>query len=208
VTARAEHWGEVYAARDVAALSWFEAEPEPSLEMLDAAGARPGMSVIDVGAGASRLAGALLARGFSDVTALDVAEDGLALARAQLGGDAERVSWVVADLLEWQPTRRFEVWHDRAVFHFLTDPADRARYRALLASAVNPTGRLVMATFAEDGPDRCSALPTARYSADQLLDELDRDSWTVLAHRRELHTTPSGVVQPLTWLALRRDPPG
>lgn len=175
--------------------------------MLDAAGVRPGMSVLDVGAGASGLAGALLARGFTDVTALDVAADGLAHARAELGAHAAEVDWVVADLLQWQPARRFDVWHDRAVFHFLTDPADRARYRALLHTALAPEGRVVMATFAEDGPDRCSALPTARYSPDQLRDELDADRWVVLAHRRELHTTPGGAVQPFTWLALRHLPP-
>jgi trans-aconitate methyltransferase len=207
VGTQAEHWGGVYAARDVTELSWFEVQPEPSLAMLDAAGARPGMSVIDVGAGASGLAGALLARGFIDVTALDVAADGLAHARAELGAHTAEVDWVVADLLQWKPARRFDVWHDRAVFHFLTDPADRARYRALLDVALAPEGRLVVATFADDGPDHCSALPTARYSPEQLHDELDADCWVVLAHRRELHTTPGGAVQPFTWLALRRRPP-
>jgi len=201
---RAEHWATVYATRDVAQVSWFEATPAASLAMLDAAGVTTGMSVLDVGAGASPLAGELVARGFTDVTALDIAAEGLAAARARLGPAADRVHWVQADLQSWTPRRQFDVWHDRAVFHFLTEPGDRDRYRAVLESALTPDGRLVIATFAADGPDHCSGLPTARYSPESLLAALGDDRWELLADRREDHQTPAGAVQPFTWLALRR----
>ena len=201
---QARHWGTVYAVRDVAQVSWFEAEPETSLAMLDAAGVTPVMSVVDVGAGASRLAGDLVARGFSDVTALDIADEGLAAARARLGPAGDRVHWIQTDLRTWTPPRRFDVWHDRAVFHFLTDPGDQARYRAVLDAALGPDGRLVIATFAADGPDRCSGLPTARYSSDGLLRALGEEHWEQIAVRREDHQTPAGAIQPFTWLALRR----
>jgi SAM-dependent methyltransferase len=194
----------VYATRDVSQVSWFEVTPEVSLSMLAAAGVSPGMSVIDVGAGASPLAGDLVARGFTDVTALDIAAEGLALARTRLGSAAGRVHWVRADLRSWTPRRQFDVWHDRAVFHFLTEPVDQARYRAALDSALASDGRLVIATFAADGPDHCSGLPTARYSPESLLSALGDDRWDLIAERREAHQTPSGVVQPFTWLALRR----
>ncbi|MFC4946183.1 class I SAM-dependent methyltransferase [Pseudonocardia sp. GCM10023141] len=198
---RAAHWNAVYGRLDDTQVSWYEPDPTSSLAMLDTAGVDPGMSVIDVGAGASRLADALLARGFGDVTALDVSDDGLAHTRARLGAAAaERVAWVVADLLGWVPQRRYQVWHDRAVFHFLTDPADQARYRDLLHAALRPDARVIIATFADDGPRSCSGLPTARYSPTQLGAVLG-SSFDVIATRREHHRTPAGAIQPFTWLA-------
>jgi SAM-dependent methyltransferase len=200
----AQHWATVYETREVSQTSWFEPTPETSVRMLDAAGVTPGMSVIDIGAGASPLAGELIARGFTDVTALDVADEGLAAARARLGPAADQVHWMQADLRGWTPNRRFDVWHDRAVFHFLTDPADQARYRTALDCALAPEGRLVIATFAADGPDRCSGLPTVRYSPEELLAVLGEGRWDLITQRREAHRTPGGAVQPFTWLALRR----
>lgn len=200
---RARQWDAVYTRLDETQVSWFEPEPTCSLEMLDAVGAKPAHPVIDVGAGASRLVDALLARGYADVTALDVSDDGLAVTRQRLGAAADRVHWIVTDLLAWTPQRRFEVWHDRAVFHFLTDPDDQARYRDLLDTALAPDARVVIGTFAEDGPQHCSGLPTARYSTTDLARTLG-DRFEVITTRREPHRTPSGAVQPFTWLALRR----
>lgn len=198
-----EHWDGVYTRLDETQVSWFLDTPTSSLELLDAAGVGPQHSVVDVGAGAARLVDALLQRGFTDLTALDVSDAGLARARRRLGPAAAQVRWEVADLLDWTPGRSFEVWHDRAVFHFLVDPDDRARYREVLTSALAPGALVVVGTFAQDGPQRCSDLPVARYDADGLAEALG-DGLEVLDTRREEHRTPWDAVQTFTWLTLRR----
>lgn len=203
--ARAQYWDDVYNRRGERAVSWFAERPVTSLELLDVAQVGLRMSVIDVGAGASRLVDALLARGHRDVSALDVSDQGLAVARARLGARAEQARWIVTDLLDWQPGRRFDVWHDRAVFHFLTDARERARYVTVLDAAIGGDGVLVIGTFAADGPQACSGLPTSRYSSEQLLAVLGGPTrWVELGRRREHHITPDGVEQVFTWLALRR----
>ncbi len=200
---RAEHWRETYTRRGDTQVSWFAAEPTCALELIDGVGADTALPAVDIGAGASRLVDALLARGFADVTVLDIADDGLAHTRARLGAAAERVRWVVADVLDWVPDRRFGLWHDRATFHFLVDPIDRRRYRDLLDATLAPGAVVVIGTFGADGPESCSGLRTARYTPAGLAAELG-DGFSVVAARREEHRTPQGVVQPFTWLALRR----
>jgi hypothetical protein len=202
---RRHHWESVYTEKNTDEVSWFEAAPTFSLAMLDAVGAEPSMAVIDVGAGASRLAGALLERGFTDVTALDVADEGLAAARSELGPHADKITWLVADLLVWSPRRRYDVWHDRAVFHFLTTPAQQRRYLTTAQAALVAGAKVIIATFAEDGPGQCSGLPVARYSPAQLVDTLNAHggpTLELLAQRREEHRTPWGSIQPFTWCAL------
>jgi hypothetical protein len=199
----AAHWGAVYGQRDENTVSWFQPEPTYSLELLDLVGAAPDRPLIDVGAGASHLVDALLAREFSDVTVLDVADTVLAQARHRLGAAADRVQWIVADLLTWTPPRRYQTWHDRAVFHFLTDPTDQARYRHLLDTALLSDARIVIGTFAHDGPQQCSGLPTARYTPETLAAALG-PTFEPIAHRREVHRTPAGAIQPFTWLAAHR----
>ena len=159
--------------------------------------------MLDAGGGASSLVDALLERGHRDVTVLDLAPAALAVARRRLGGAADRVAWVAADLLAGDPPRRFDVWHDRAVFHFLVDPGDRGRYVAVLRAALAPGGLALVATFAPDGPPRCSGLPVRRYDAEGLLAALG-GGFSREATRREEHVTPGGTVQPFTWLAARR----
>ena len=190
------HWDGVYLAKAPEEVSWFQREPEVSLRLL--AGLPVG-SLVDVGAGASLLGDRLVDRGW-DVTLLDVSGEALAVVRRRLG---ERASYLVADVLSWQPDRRYDVWHDRAVFHFLTEEADRARYSATAARAVAPGGALVLGVFASDGPESCSGLPTTRWSADALATALG-DDWRLEHDEREEHTTPWGVVQPFTWVVLRR----
>lgn len=155
--------------------------------------------ILDVGGGASVLGGRLLAEGFSDVTVLDIAESALAVAREELGFTGNTVA---ADVREWRPERRYELWHDRGVFHFLTAPEDRAMYRQTLEAATGPDSWVAVGTFAADGPEQCSGLPTARYDADALAEEFP--GWDVVDVRREEHRTPWDAVQPFTWLLLRR----
>ena len=202
---RQQHWNSLYTDKDSSEVSWFETTPAFSLALLDAVAAEPSDAVLDVGAGASRLAAALLERNFTDLTALDIADEGLAAARRELGPNADQVTWVTADLLSWSPQRRFDIWHDRAVFHFLTTPAQQRRYLQTAQAALCPHARLIIATFAEDGPQHCSGLPVARYSPAQLVDTLNAHrgaAFELLDQRREQHRTPWGAIQPFTWVAL------
>jgi ubiquinone/menaquinone biosynthesis C-methylase UbiE len=163
----------------------------------------PGGSVIDVGAGASTLADTLVDSGWTDVTVLDVSRTALAVVRERLGERQRSVSFVVADVLSWQPGRTFDAWHDRAVFHFLIRPDQREKYVATASRAVRPGGVLVLGTFAADGPTQCSGLPTARYDADALAAAF-APGFTLEHSEREEHVTPGGAVQPFTWVVLRR----
>ena len=194
------HWNAVYDGRPARSLSWFQAEPSTSLQLLRAA-APPPASVVDVGAGESPLADHLLAGGWTDVTLLDVSDAALAATRSRLAGAP--VAYVVADLLTWRPPRQYDAWHDRAVFHFLVDAADRTGYVDRAVQAVAPGGALVVGAFAADGPSQCSGLPTARYDAAELAAEF-APTFRLERDEREEHVTPAGVVQPFTWVVLRR----
>ena len=201
---QAARWDDAFAQGD-AACTWFQATPRMSLRMLEAAGVSAADSVIDVGGGASPLAGALLQRGFSDVTVLDISAVALQLAWRRLGPEAGRVQWLIADIRTWQPPRRFQAWHDRAVFHFLTTAPDRQQYLRAMNAATGAGAAAVFGCFAPDGPPQCSGLPVARYGPQELADELG-PRWVLIADDRELHVTPAGVTQPYTWVVLRRNP--
>ncbi len=200
---RRRHWRRVWREKEESAVSWFEPHPALSLALIEAAGVGPEDAIIDVGGGASRLVDALLERGFRDLTVLDLAEEALARARARLGARAQAVHWIVADVTRWRPPRRYRLWHDRAVFHFLVEEPDRARYLEVLAGALEPGGQVVIATFAPDAPPRCSGLPVRRWSAEELAGAFGA-GFRLAEHRRQVHTTPGGVVQPFTWLRLER----
>lgn len=197
-------WNAAYAAGDENR-SWYEAHPSSSLKAIHSITPSRQAPIIDVGGGSSRLSGALLAAGYDDLTVLDISPTALSLAQTRLGSNANRVTWVRADLLAWQPTRRYAVWHDRAVLHFFVDLADRRTYTETLHAALTPGGHAIIATFAPDGPARCSGLPVQRNSADQILQLLGSD-FTAVDTSVETHTTPSGNPQPLTWVIARRQP--
>jgi hypothetical protein len=192
---RPRHWDAAYAARAPDQQSWFEARPTVSLELLERHG-DPTLPLVDVGGGASSLARALVADGWRDVTVLDVA--------APLGSDGDDVPgirFVQADVTRWRPERRYGAWHDRAAFHFLVDEADRAAYVAAARAALVPGGIVVVGTFAEDGPTRCSGLPVARFDAGELVAALGAAE--LLEARRDVHVTPAGHEQPFTWVVCR-----
>jgi SAM-dependent methyltransferase len=197
------HWNRRYETVGTEAVSWYEDNPTMSLEMLAAAGVRADHSVIDVGGGASLLVDRLLEAGHRDVTVLDLSAVALDAARRRLH-DPPGVTWIEADLLEWRPARRWDVWHDRAVLHFLVDDAGVATYIETLRAALAPGGVVVIGTFAEDGPTQCSGLPVRRYGQldlRALLDDVDVD---VIGERRHVHRTPGGADQPFNWIAGRR----
>jgi SAM-dependent methyltransferase len=200
---RAAHWEQVYRTRDASEVSWFQQEPTVSLELIEELGVSQDAAVLDVGGGTSRLAARLLKRGFGDVSVLDVSARALARARAEMGAAGERVRWLEHDVLGLHPARRYDLWHDRAVFHFLVEAADRARYLEVLDATLSEGGVMIVATFALDGPPTCSGLPVARYDEGGLAAQLGAHAIRLSA-RRELHTTPSGSVQPFTWVALGR----
>jgi len=202
-SARSRHWDEVYDTKGTDQVSWFQPEPVVSWELIDGLRLDRTQPVIDVGGGASKLVDRLVERGHTDVTVLDVSAHALRLAQHRLADRAWLVRWETADLLEWRLRRRFALWHDRAVFHFLTDPDDRARYRELATAAVGPGGYLILATFAEDGPEQCSGLSAARYSGEELAEQLGA-GFTTVTIRREHHHSPTGADQPFTWLLTRR----
>lgn len=194
------HWNDLYETADPRSVSWYEKRPATSLELLAALRVGTDQSIIDIGGGTSTLVGHLLAAGHRDLTVLDISAAALDSSRARLG-DPPSVTWIEGNLLTWEPSRRWDVWHDRAVLHFLTDDQDRARYRALLHRSIGPRGVFVIGTFAEDGPTKCSGLPVRRYSAQELLDLAGNVE--VVEQRRVTHLTPAGVEQPFNWIAGR-----
>lgn len=202
-SSRSRHWNEVYDTKGAEQVSWFQPDPTVSLELIDGLHLDQSQPVVDVGGGASTLVDWLLERGHTDVTVLDVSAHALGLAQRRLADRAQQVHWETTDLLQWTPTRCFALWHDRAVFHFLTDPHDQDRYRESATASVTPGGYLILATFAADGPERCSGLPVTRYSAAELAEQLGA-GFTTVTTRREHHHTPTGVDQPFTWLLMRR----
>lgn len=191
--ARRAHWERVYSEKGEDALSWFEPRAETSLALIDAAGIAP-QAVVDIGAGTSRFVDALLERGVPDITLLDLSETALARTRARLGPDGSRVRFVAADVTTWPPERTFDLWHDRAAFHFLVEPQARDAYLDRLRAAVLPGGHALVATFAADGPERCSGLPVQRYDPDDLAATLG-PGFALREARRIVHRTPWGSEQ-------------
>lgn len=191
---RQTHWNDVYATKAERGVSWFEALPSVSLEMLDAAGLNETSCVLDVGGGESRLVDALVGRGLDCVAVLDVSATALEHARTRLGTAAETVTWLAADVASEWSLKAMDIWHDRAVFHFLTEPADRARYVAQMRDVLKAGGTAIVATFAPDGPEKCSGLRVARYSPETLAAELGAP-FNLAESRRHLHQTPWGTTQ-------------
>lgn len=202
---RAGHWNSVYDTKGPDRVSWFQPEPTVSLQLVEQFQLAGDDPIVDVGGGASMLVDRLLGRGQTDLTVLDVSAHALDVARHRLGTPANQVHWETTDVLSWTPPRHYGLWHDRAVFHFLTDPADRDRYRRRAGTSIRPGGHLIVATFAADGPRQCSGLPVARYTPDELAAEFG-DTFIPIATHREHHRTPDGTDQPFTWLLARRDP--
>ncbi len=197
------HWDAAYKRLTASGVSWYQPLGGLSIKLVTALQLPANTSIIDVGGGASTFVDHLIAANFTDVTVVDLSNAALEFAKSRLGPGAP-VEWIHADLLAWEPKRSYGLWHDRAVFHFLTDASDRTLYLDRLASATARPGYVVMATFAPDGPDRCSGLPVARYGAEDLTDLLAPIGLRVVASCREEHETPSGEMQPFTWVVARR----
>ena len=200
---RQAHWEDVYTRKSESEVSWFQENPAPSLELIGQVGATSSSAVIDIGGGASRLVDHLVGRDFEDITVLDLSEAALATAKARLGTRGANVHWIVADATVWEPSKTYDVWHDRAAFHFLTDAQDRAAYVARLERATKVGGHAIIATFALDGPERCSGLPVVRYDPATLGQTLGR-TFQLVDTRRVTHATPWGSDQSFQFSVFRR----
>ncbi len=187
---RKQHWEQVYAQKQPTDVSWFQPRPAYSLRLIAAAGIDKAQPIIDMGGGASRLVDNLIEQGYGDISVLDISAAALQHSRDRLGAHAAPVHWIEADATAFEPPRTYALWHDRAVFHFLTDPADRQAYRERLARGLQPGGHLIIATFALDGPERCSNLPVQRYSPETLSAELG-SGYTLVETTTETHLTPA-----------------
>ena len=199
-----EHWESVYRSKRPTDVSWYQAEAALSLQVIQQVVPSRDAPIIDVGGGASVLVAQLQTAGYSHLTVLDLSATALAASRASLGPAARDIHWIEADVLSADlPQRGFAFWHDRAVFHFLTDPADRDRYVAQVRHALAPAGHVLVATFAEDGPTRCSGLDVMRYSPAALHAQFGEGFAFVAAYREE-HRTPTGAVQAFTYCLCQR----
>ena len=197
------HWDTVYSKKAEAELSWHQDDPSISFELMHRAGLTTASSVIDIGGGTSRIVDGLLDLGLTDVSVMDLSENALVAAQRRLGADSRKVTWIAADVTKWEPGREFDIWHDRAVFHFLVDPLERQAYVHRLANSLSPKGHAIIATFALDGPLKCSGLAVARYSPESLSETLG-NGFTLVAHRYHLHHTPWGSPQSFQYSLLRK----
>lgn len=197
------HWEKVYKTKAVTGVSWFQAHAERSLQLIHEAAIPRSGPTIDVGGGASTLVDDLLSEGYAHVTVLDLSGSALEKTKARLGARAAQVRWLETNVLEAElPAHTYAVWHDRAVFHFLTAEADRQAYVRQVVQAVQPGGHVIVATFAEDGPSQCSGLPVMRYSAQELSDQLGAP-FELLDRQKEAHCTPDGHEQKFVYCVFR-----
>lgn len=189
------HWEKVYAKSAPEAVSWYQPHLARSLELIERAAPDRSAAIIDVGGGESTLADDLLERGYRDVTVLDISPTAIEVAKARLGAQARHVTWLVADITQVElPGQHYDVWHDRAVFHFLTDASQRVAYVRQVRHAMKPGGHVIVATFGPEGPTQCSGLDVVRYDADSLHDEFG-PQFRLVEHATELHRTPRGAPQ-------------
>lgn len=197
------HWEDVYTSKAETAVSWYQPHSVRSLELIASAAPGRDAAIVDIGGGASTLVDDLLAAGYTDLTVLDVAEAALAKSRARLGDKSARVTWMVADITQWKPPRAYDVWHDRAVFHFLTERTQQDAYIGALMAGAKPGATVLMATFALDGPEKCSGLPVQRYSPTLLADRLGA-AFRLAGEATETHVTPWGSEQRFSYAVLKR----
>lgn len=200
---RKKYWGGVYASKSPTEVSWYQAQLTVSLDLIKLAGITRHSRVLDVGGGASTLVDDLLQEGFQEITVLDIASAALVRAQERLGERAKRVHWIEGDVAQAELLPIYDLWHDRAVFHFLTSSIDRRAYLAAVERALAPGGHLIMATFALTGPPRCSGLEVVRYSPSSLREEVG-EGFTMIRHVAETHITPQGAAQDFIYCLFKK----
>lgn len=199
-----EHWEKIYSSKATTGVSWFQEHAVLSLQLIQETGVPKSAAIIDIGGGASTLVDDLISNGYSSLTVLDLSASALAAARNRLGAQSSEVQWMEENITNaLLPAYAYDVWHDRAVFHFLTSPEDRNAYIKTILRSVKPEGHVIIATFSEDGPLQCSELPVIHYSTDQLQNELG-NSFVLVKNLKEDHRTPSGHIQKFNYCYFRK----
>ena len=200
---RKKHWEQVYTDKTPLEVSWFQNEPSLSLQLINESGINKDAAIIDIGGGASRLVDHLLEQGYQNMAVLDLSSSAIQHARLRLGDRQSQVEWFIEDVTEFNPPRKFDLWHDRAVFHFLTDVADRQHYKQRLQQGLIIGGHLIIATFAIGGPEKCSGLDIVQYDANKISAELGDDYQLVDVHY-ELHITPAEKQQKFNYFHFKK----
>ena len=199
---RQNHWEKVYQGKESTEVSWYQAYPEQSMRLIEKVIDSKDDAIIDVGGGASLLVDSLILQGYHRLAVLDISATALQCAQQRLCERASQVEWIVADVTTFEPSHRFSLWHDRAVFHFLVTEEDRTKYLTVLRKALEPSAYLVIATFAEGGPEKCSGLPVERYDSDKIAQTFG-PRCKLLEQQTEVHTTPSGMEQKFNYFLLQ-----
>ncbi len=197
------HWEEIYNSKSPTDVSWYQTRPSLSLQLIKSTGIEKGQGIIDLGGGASLLVDCLLEEGYEDLSVLDISGRSLEITKARLGDRKDDVQWFEVDVTEFNPSRRFHLCHDRAVFHFLTDEEDQRKYVETLSRILVPGGYVLLATFAADGPTRCSGLDVVRYDAETIRSGLGPD-FELLKQHDESHFTPGGTEHKFSYFLIRK----
>ncbi|MCP4584221.1 MAG: class I SAM-dependent methyltransferase [candidate division Zixibacteria bacterium] len=197
------HWNKIYKSKTPSELTWFQSEPSLSLKLIELSGIPKTSRVIDVGGGASFLTKRLLEQGYARPAVLDISGESISKAKSLVGDKAAEVEWYEADITRWQPPVKFDLWHDRAVFHFLTDEKDRHLYIDILKQALAPDGYIIIATFAIAGPPKCSGLDVVRYDSRSIRAELGNE-FRLIETQNEMHLTPSCGKQKFSYFLIKR----
>jgi SAM-dependent methyltransferase len=200
---RKTHWNRIYEKNSPEEVGWYQEHPEMSLKLIAATGVVVDGCIIDVGGGTSKLSGILLDRGYKDLTVLDISRSSIERAKLQFGPKNKHITWIEADVTTFNFTKKFDIWHDRAVFHFLTEPLDRERYVSSVSNALKPGGYLIISSFGLDGPPKCSGIKVVRYSSETLSNEFG-DGFELLETMDEIHTTPSQIQQQFIYCRFKK----
>ena len=200
---RKDHWERVYSEKEFTEVGWYQRRPDCSLALIKATGIDDSARIIDIGGGASTLVDFLLEAGFQNLSVLDIAHSAIEQAKTRLGDRADKVDWLECDITKFSPELRFDLWHDRAVFHFLTDEADRSKYVQAMMDALNPGAHVIIATFGLEGPEKCSGLDVVRYSSETMSAVLG-DNFQLVETSTEEHQMPGGSLQSFVYCRFKR----
>ena len=198
-----EHWQNIYETKGMQEVSWFQDVPETSLALIQKVAPEKDAAIIDVGGGDGFLVDELLKLGYTNITVLDISENAVQRAKARLGKSAEKVKWIVTDITDFVPEQQYAVWHDRAVFHFLTTPKDIAKYKTLVTDSIVSQGNFILATFSDEGPNKCSGLEICKYSELDLQKQFE-DTFNVVDSFKENHNTPFRTIQNFTFSVFQK----